>query len=259
MIYLCHSIKYAINAVPIGLLLTLERLIINNIQTKPKETTMNFLPANYQAPKSASFYMKLQDGENRIRILSKPIVGWLDWQDKKPVRYRMENKPAKPFNPEIPLRHFWAFIVFNHAAEEIQILEITQATIRKTIESLCNDKDWGAPFGYDIKIVKTGEGKDTEYAVNPVPHKPVDPYIIKCFKERPCALDALFHGADPFSKEWKAITKLAMEEDDMPIPEHNLNTVKEESGTIFKSIKNTVTAQRDKYQKMINEDAMAVV
>jgi len=220
---------------------------------------MNFLPENYQAPKPTSFYMKLQEGENRIRILSKPIVGWLDWKDKKPVRYRMEKKPAQPFNKDLPLKHFWAFIVFNYAAEEIQVLEITQATIRKTIESLCNDKDWGVPFNYDIKIVKTGEGKDTEYAVNPVPHKPVDPYIVKCFKDRPCALDALFHGADPFSKEWKVVTKLASEDDEMPSTQEEVSSVYENVSKISQNIKETVVASRQKFQQMLGEDIMAVV
>jgi hypothetical protein len=211
---------------------------------------MNFLPLDYQAPKSTSFYMKLQDGENRIRILSKPIMGWLDWQDKKPVRYRMEKKPAKSFKEEMPLRHFWAFIVFNYAAEEIQILEITQATIRKTIESLCNDKDWGAPFAYDIKIVKTGEGKDTEYAVNPVPHKPVDPYIIQCFKERPCALDALFQGSDPFSKEWKVTTPLAIEEE--------MSSTVPNQGT-YEKLKTMLESKREEYEKSLSNNVMVAV
>lgn len=172
---------------------------------------MNFLPQNYTAPKTSNYYMKLQEGENRLRILSQPILGWEDWHDKKPVRYKFNDKPDKSFDPKKPVRHFWAFIVFNYNEEEIQILHITQATIRKSIESLCRDKDWGEPYGYDIKIVKSGEGVDTEYAVNPVPHKLVDSYILQCFKDRPCNLEAIFTNEDPFSHEWKTYTKLGTE------------------------------------------------
>ncbi len=165
---------------------------------------MSFLPENYQAPRSSNYYMKLVEGENRIRIMSRPIFGWEDWKDNKPVRFAMDKKPAKSFDPKKPVKHFWAFVVFNCQEEQIQILQITQASIRKSLEALCKDNDWGDPYAYDIKIVKTGEGVDTEYTVNPVPHKPVDDYLVKCFNERPCYLEALFDNGDPFSSEWGA-------------------------------------------------------
>jgi hypothetical protein len=174
---------------------------------------MNFLPEDYTAPKTSNYYLKLQEGENRVRILSQPIIGWEDWHDKKPVRYKMNEKPDRSFDPKKPIKHFWAFIVFNYNVEEIQIMHVTQATIRKNIEALCKDKDWGAPYGYDIKVMKTGEGVDTEYSVNPVPHKPVEEYILKCFKDRPCNLEAIFFNEDPFSREWKTFTKLGTEAD----------------------------------------------
>lgn len=161
---------------------------------------MNWIPEDYEAPKSASSnYFKMQEGENRIRILSQPVFGWEDWDNKKPVRYQMKDKPSKSFDPKKPAKHFWAFVIFNYREEQIQIMQITQSTIRKSLEALCRDKDWGAPIAYDIKINKTGEGVDTEYTVNPVPHKPIDDYIAKCFKERPINLEALFDNSDPFS------------------------------------------------------------
>lgn len=169
---------------------------------------MNFLPENYEAPKSSGFYLKLQEGENRIRILSEAVIGWEDWIDKKPVRFRMNNKPLKSFDPKKPVKHFWAFVVYNHNEDQIQIMQITQSSIRKSLESLCKDGDWGAPYFYDIKIMKTGDGIDTEYAVNPVPHKPIDQSILDRFHERKCNLEALFDNADPFSPEWEMHTRL---------------------------------------------------
>jgi hypothetical protein len=161
---------------------------------------MNFLPDNYESPKSNGFYMKLQDGENRIRVLSRSIVGWEDWQDKKPVRFQMHEKPTKSIDANKPVKHFWSFIVWNYSEQQIQILQINQAGIRKAIENLANDSDWGAPFFYDLKIVKKGEGKETEYSVNPVPHKAVDSSIENAFHDKPINLDALFCNADPFAK-----------------------------------------------------------
>jgi hypothetical protein len=174
---------------------------------------MNWIPQNYEAPRSQSnYYLKLQEGENRIRILSKPVLGWEDWDNKRPVRYQYENKPAKSCDPTKPVKHFWAFVVFNYNEEQIQVMHVTQATIRKALEALCRDNDWGSPYNYDIKIIKTGEGVDTEYSVNPVPHKQVDGYLISCFNERRCNLEALFDNGDPFSREWDSYTELASEE-----------------------------------------------
>ncbi len=173
---------------------------------------MSFLPANYESPKQSNCYMKFRDGDNRIRILTRPVMGWEDWQDKTPVRYTFDNKPVKPIDPRKPVRHFWAFVVYNYIENKVQILNITQATIRKALESLCRDTGWGDPYLYDIKINKSREGKDTEYTVNPVPHKAVDQFIIDLFNENHCNLEALFTNEDPFASHWDTFTQLGIDE-----------------------------------------------
>jgi len=157
----------------------------------------DFLPEDYEAPEGGGNYMKLQEGENKFRILSKPIVGWLDWKDKKPYRFTMKNKPEKPMDKN-PIKHFWAFVVWNNATESIQILEITQQTIQAAITNLSKDEEWGAPFHYDIKITKKGKDLDTKYSVTPSPKKPLTDEIIKAGLDKPCYLEALFSGADPW-------------------------------------------------------------
>lgn len=167
---------------------------------------MSFLPKDYKSPTTNNHYMKIQEGENKFRILSKPIMGWEDWTlDKKPVRYALDKKPSKPLVDNKPIKHFWAFIVWNYNEEQIQILSITQATIRSCLESLCKDEDWGEPFHYDLKIIKKGEGTNTEYMINPLPKKPIHEYIIECFNAKPCNLDAIFTNEDPFAK-WSSYT-----------------------------------------------------
>lgn len=252
-----------------------------------------FLPEGYQSPKLSNSYTKLQDGENKIRILTKPILGWEDWNENKPVRYRYENKPAKPFDSSKPIKHFWSFVVWNYNEEQIQILHITQATIRNSIEMLCNDNDWGAPFNYDIKIVKKGEGVKTEYAINPLPHKPINPYIIDCFKEKPCNLEAMYNNDDPFSSEWSHYTKgvfdenentntislvpkeeiellkMAVSECDESFQKHfgnllrnkGINQIEDLSQTpsLFEMMKKCVVGQRDVYQMLQNENIFCKV
>jgi len=174
-----------------------------------------FLPNDYQAPKSSNFYMKFQEGENRFRILSKPILGWEDWQDKKPIRFRFNEKPAKPVDPKKPIKHFWSMIVWNYNEEEIQILHLTQTSIRKSLQALSTDKDWGAPYFYDLKVVKQGEGMETEYVLNPIPHKPLSEHIQHVFYDRRCNLEALFYGEDPFSKENTSFTEGIFSQEDV--------------------------------------------
>jgi len=142
--------------------------------------------------------MKLVKGDNKFRILSKPIVGWLDWKDKKPYRFGMKNKPEKPMEAGSTIKHFWAFIVWNYNEQAVQILELTQAGIQKTIGELSKDEDWGAPFEYDIKVSRKGDGLETEYSVTPSPKKPLSEEIKKAALEKPCNLEALYTGSDPW-------------------------------------------------------------
>lgn len=157
----------------------------------------DFLPENYEAPQGNAGYMKLQDGENRIRILSKPIIGWLDWKEKKPYRFRFNQRPEKPLEKG-PIKHFWAFLVWNYTDQNVQILEVTQATIQKIITDLSKNEEWGAPFYYDLKITRKGKDLDTEYSVLPSPKKDLAPEIKKAALEKPANLEALYDGADPW-------------------------------------------------------------
>jgi len=178
-----------------------------------KGKTMNFLTEDTQELKTEKKYFKFAEGENRVRILSAPIAGWEDWIDNKPVRYRAKEKPSKAHDSEKKVRAFWSVIIWNYSEKKVQIMHITQASIRKSIEALCIDEDWGSPFHYDLKIIKSGEGIDTEYRVNPGQKKPVDELIKHSFKETPIALEALFDNADPFSSDHIFITRAFWEEE----------------------------------------------
>jgi len=166
---------------------------------------MTFLPKNYELPKSGSSYMKFEQGENLFRVLSSPIIGWLDWKEedgkRKPLRFRMDEKPAKPFNPKKPIKHFWAMKVWNYKTEKVEVLEITQSGIQSKIKALVDDSDWGKPFDYDLRIVREGEGLDTEYSLNPKPKKDLPKEIQEKADEVEVNLEALFDGEDPFVKK----------------------------------------------------------
>lgn len=171
----------------------------------------NFIPEDYTEPSQQNNYLKLESGENRLRILSKPIFGYEDWIDKKPVRYQMNEKPESPHDESVPVKHFWAMVVWNYKEKEIQLWHVTQVSVRKRLLELYQDRDWGTPTEYDIKIMKTGEKMETKYSILPVSHKKVDPAIIDAFNKKPCNLDALFMSDDPFSSKWKRHTPCALD------------------------------------------------
>lgn len=161
-----------------------------------------FLPPNYEKPASTSKYLKLLDGDNKIRILSPAIVGWIDWQDtadgRKPVRTK--DKPETSFNPEKPVKHFWTFVVWDYKDEAVKILEIVQSTIQDAIYSLHNDKDWGNPIKYDLTIKRTGEELKTKYNVVPTPPKELSETIKSAYLSVKIDLNKLYTNEDPFAE-----------------------------------------------------------
>jgi len=173
-----------------------------------------FLPEGYEKAEEKEKqktethgYMKFTEGENRFRILTKPIAGWVWWVDSygnivekgskaqkgnKPVRIDMETNmlPEQFENAKL----FWAMQVWNYESEKAQILEITQSTIRGAIKDLIKDKDWGDPTQYDI-VVERKDEEIVNYTVRAKPHKPFD---TKGKNIPKINLEALYSGDDPY-------------------------------------------------------------
>lgn len=58
---------------------------------------MSRLPDNYEAPAIASNYTKLKEGDNKIRILTAPVIGY--------EYFTVENKPRE--KQDYVQRHIW--------------------------------------------------------------------------------------------------------------------------------------------------------
>ena len=171
--------------------------------------TDTFLPQGYREP-SFSNYMKFSDGENTFRVLSDAIVGWEWWEEttnedgnkgRKPVRVReFDEVPVEVIarTGKDKVKHFWAFVVYNVQEDRIQILEITQSSIRDGINTLIKSKSWGDPKGYDIVITKTGEDLETKYNVMPAKPTEVKKEIVSKYKAMNINLEAMYEGKDPF-------------------------------------------------------------
>lgn len=192
-----------------------EALIDETLGIKnPPDKDMDFLPDDYQIPVVAGNYMKFKDDENTFRVLSSPIVGyeyWIDTEDGKrqPVRKTMtETIDVSKVPDPSQIKHFWALVVYNYKASynsvkkeyigKVQILEITQKSIQKTMRALASNPKWGNPRDYDLVVSKTGQKLETRYTVTPDPKAPLDPEIKKQYEGMAINLKALFEGEDPF-------------------------------------------------------------
>ena len=162
----------------------------------------DFFPeSDYKIPETSN-YMKFAEGENPFRVLSSAIIGY--------EYFTNENKPIRskdPFDstPDIKkggeVKHFWAFVVYNYNAKRIQILELTQKGIMKTIQAYVKNPKWGNPKEYDFIVTRTGSGLDTEYAVSVNPKSELDEVVAETYAKSSINLEKLYTGEDPFSRE----------------------------------------------------------
>lgn len=171
---------------------------------------MSYLPLGYEELQTSNNYIslsKLPEGEHRFRIVQRPIAGWVDWKEKKPYRYRPNARPSSSFDPEKPMKPFWACYVWDYSRDGLFMVEVTQSSILKALTQYAKDEEWGDFTTYDIKIIKEGSGMETKYHVSPVPHKPMRDDILKALKATPINLEALYDGKDPWECVGTAVKK----------------------------------------------------
>ena len=173
---------------------------------------MSFLPDNYDLPASSSdkggLFMKLSDGDNKIRILCPPLLGFVYWDTKdtarrirrliQPYDMRKQGKFGKE-----KIKHFWALQVWDFNTSSMRILEVTQASIQEQIIAYNRDPDWGDPQNYNLKIVKTGEKTDTKYNVLAAPSNALPTEAQAALEQTPFNLNALYFNCNPTDPDWQ--------------------------------------------------------
>lgn len=139
-----------------------------------------FLPKDYEFKEAGSDFMKLEDGDNKFRILTDAVIGVEGWKDNKPFRRGGPDASITPDEVDIDQKYgkpkintFWAFYVYSYRDEKVMLLQINQKTIQKAIMGYANDADWGHPQEYDLTITRTDTGGKISYSVKPSPAKPL--------------------------------------------------------------------------------------
>ncbi len=162
---------------------------------------MTFLPKDTTIPSGSNGYVKFEEGETRLRILSAARVGWEGWKDNKPFRREGNEKNIdddevdidERFTKKPKVRPFWGMIVYDYGDAQVKFLTLTQKKIMKTLMDLAESKDWGDPMGYDLVITKE-DTKPVSYTVKPIPPKKISAEVRDAFDASELDLDNLFES-----------------------------------------------------------------
>lgn len=160
---------------------------------------MPFYPSTYEMKEQVSDYMKMEEGEHKVRILMPPTIGYETWnEENKPLRFHTFGEAVNSHSRDGKIKEFHAFIVWNYKLEMIQLLNITQRGIQEWIYNQTLDEDWADPTSYDIVIKRTGKGiNDTTYSMVAKMPKPMDKSISEALKVVKIDWDEYFTGGHP--------------------------------------------------------------
>ena len=158
--------------------------------------------------------MKLQDGDNRFRVLGRALEAAELWIDGKPVRRKSkfdytksdldnadENKLTKMKSEP---KEILAFPVYNYQTSKVEVLQLNQVTILRALDKYFHDEDWGDPQDYDIVIERSKIGDKVSYSVSPKPAKLLKPEVEDAWDEAYKAgfsIEALLTGGNPFGSK----------------------------------------------------------
>lgn len=192
-----------------------------------------------QYSKQENVFLKLKDGDNKVRLLTKPSQFW---QHKykppgdKGFGYRVSCSKAGNAGGSCPLcdivakemrdkvdpknrmvtkaQKRWLVGVIDRDSASYKILDISK-TVFQAVQDLFNDSDWGDPIQYDINIkVNKNGGPTGYYGVTPKNAKPLSEADLQ-LKDEEMDVDDLIQRCQPPTEEevieqmarWDAFSK----------------------------------------------------
>jgi hypothetical protein len=167
-------------------------------------------PDNYTPPESSSEatgkYTRIKENEAvKLRILSDCLTGYVYWtNDNMPVRSQVQFSATPNIREGDKCKHFWVFKVWNYTTKQIEVWEISQATIRDALWAYWKDDEYGDLRKFPIKVTRTGKALETKYQVIAGQIKPLDEEIAVASANTCVNLHALYEGANPFEADSNA-------------------------------------------------------
>lgn len=127
--------------------------------------------STYEGEQGSGNFMKLQPGENKIRIVSKTFNfkkhGFKDANGKYSSKICSGEGCEFCAEGNVPKnRYAWTIIDRKETddSKKVKILEVGWSIYAQLL-SYAKDEEYGDLTTYDVKVKKTGEGLDTEYQV----------------------------------------------------------------------------------------------
>ncbi len=126
-----------------------------------------------------SDFMRLEDGENLVRVMGNPVQFYVHWVTTPDGSKRKINSPVD--TPELVRRledvgfrrqARWLIKVLDRTDDEFRILEVGPQ-IYNGIKALYNNTRWGKVTGYDVSVNKGPKGSQPLYGITPNPKEPL--------------------------------------------------------------------------------------
>ncbi len=205
-------------------------------------TQTNFIPEGYKVPTANSNYMKIQEGDNKFRILSsQPFIfyKYFTTSDKPVIMAKLPEempndiKPNK-FTGSKDIDEMWALVVLDYADGKVKILDFPQVSIKNRLFELNQDADYGNPTNYDLKITKAKDAKGkTVYTTTPLLKSAEVPETARKMVDTIVLTDMAVTGGNPF-KNFKAETFDAKpgEDDNSGYPNQFTSSKEQDTGNV---------------------------
>ncbi len=130
---------------------------------------------NEAKPNNLSEYMRLAQGDNRVRIFTLPYQFHVCWiKDatgaSRKLRSALKDCPLIKRGEKVQTR--WLLGVINRDSKSAEILEIG-SQILNGLKQLINEPGYGDPRGYDVNIKRGKKGDNPLYYVIAAPPSPL--------------------------------------------------------------------------------------
>lgn len=145
--------------------------------------------AGDSSSQKTSDYMKLEEGENVVRVMGNPIQYYVHWVtaldgSKKKIVSPIDNMSlvTKLEDAGFKKKATWMVRVLDRKDESFKLLEVG-SQIYNGIRALYNNPKWGKVTDYDISIIRGPKGSQPLYSVQPNPKEKIDPSLKGKFVE----------------------------------------------------------------------------
>lgn len=127
--------------------------------------------SKYEVPKGESNYLKMEDGDNRIRLTSKPIE--LKLHEVRGVKFSTvlcQGENCELCAKGDKIKYKYAYVVLSRKDGKAYVYE-APITVFRQIVAFATDPEYGSPEEYDLTIKMSGQKPNITYQVIASPKK----------------------------------------------------------------------------------------